>query len=336
MLNEEGLPIIEVNEPLQDSEQPTIFEPKLAPDESDLVPLTSLSASEQERRRLEREAILDSLEQEEVAQKVKDEESRRALNKEEARKRKESVQPDLERLKAAREMQKKMGKALLRNMADAREKEENAKREALQRDHTVEEQKKTLKAKKSVSFADLPTGGGEPKNRSKLRELETHLDWGDVAPARLRSAQRSTLMTKAQMDRQPMRLDVIERLPAVPSEPEEEAIRIADSDDESIYPSPVDSDEGELIQSDNDGAATPEDVPDSGSDDEEFEDDPTSDNEEFDLDTAHHHREIALEYYKKRTVLGEGASMAMIPHTHPVGEDEWNQAVCQNFQILRF
>ncbi|KAG1877745.1 hypothetical protein DFJ58DRAFT_835467 [Suillus subalutaceus] len=45
--------------------------------------------------------------------------------------------------------------------------------------------------------------------------------------------------------------------------------------------------------------------------------------EEFDWDSAQHHREVALEYYKKRHVIGAEATRAMTSHTHD--DEEWNQ-----------
>ncbi|KAG1820531.1 uncharacterized protein BJ212DRAFT_1340637, partial [Suillus subaureus] len=45
--------------------------------------------------------------------------------------------------------------------------------------------------------------------------------------------------------------------------------------------------------------------------------------EEFDWDSAQHHREVALEYYKKRHVIGVEAARAMTSHTHD--DEESNQ-----------
>jgi hypothetical protein len=249
---------------------------------------------------------------------------------------KEGAQFEMENLKAAREMQKKMGKALLRNMAEAREKNEKAQKEASLHDSIAEEQKTTLKPKKSVSFADLPPEGkGESKDRAKLREKEVQLDWGDVAPAKLRSANRTTLMTKAQMNQHPMKLDVVERLPTVRSEPEESIIQVQDSDDESVPSSPisVDSNQSDVIQSDRNIGSLEVADPDSGEDDSE--DGLLSDDDEFDLDTARHHREIALAYYDKRDVTGENAAAALTFHTKNEEENEWNQPVCvTDFALL--
>lgn len=310
-------------------EAPGSHHPTTIPDDADVIPLASLPADERERRRIERDRILDLLEQEESMQRITNEDPVEARRHETLQKRKENPQLDLERLKATREMQKKMGKALLRNMADAREKEEKAQEEAFLHDRVVEEQKKTLKPKKSVSFADLPPGAEcEPKDRAKLREKEVRLDWGDVAPAKLRSANKTALMTKAQMNRHPMKMDVVERLPTVWSEPEQPKIHVQDSDDESAPSSPVpaDSDGDAVVLSDREDE--PSDVKAaSGSDEDDAEDELGSEDEQLDLDSVRHHREIAFAYYEKRNVIGEGVAKAMTSHTSNVGEDEWDKPV---------
>ncbi|KIM79660.1 hypothetical protein PILCRDRAFT_74170, partial [Piloderma croceum F 1598] len=305
LINEEGLPIIELNEPLDDAKPSTSSEPTIIPNEPNLMPLASLPASERERRRIERDRILDLLEQEESIQHARNEETEQTQRRETSQKRQEEAQFEMEKLRVAREMQKKMGKALLRDMAEARAKEEEkAQKEALLQDRITEEQKTTLKPKKSVSFADLPPGDGESKARTKIRKKEVQFDWGDVAPAKLRSANKSTLMTKTQMNRHLMKLDVVERLPTVQSEHEESIIQVQDSDDESI------------------GSLDPE-VADSGSGEDDPEDGLLSEDDEFDLDTARHHREIALTYYEKRNAIGQRAAAIN------TGEDEWNQPVCE-------
>ena len=312
-----------MTEPLTEAETTTSFEPTAIPDEPDMIPLISLSASERERRRLERDRILDLLEQEESVQQTRNEETARDYSHEALEKRNGNAQSEIERLKAAREMQKKMGKALLRNMADAREKEEKKQKEILLHDHTIEEQKKTLKEKKSVSFADLPPEGeGEPK----ARQRKLQLNWGDVAPAKLRSANRSTLMTKTQMNRHPMKMDVVERLPTVQSEPEEAVICVEDSDDESPIPSPdpAQSDEGDVIQSDREDGPLDGEV-ELASDEDDLDD---GLDDEFDLDSARHHREIALAYYEKRSVIGGSPAKIMASHIHNEEKDEWDQPVC--------
>lgn len=302
------------------------------PEEPYLLPLTSLPLSVREQRRLERDRILDLLEQEEEAQQSTENLAAQEERREALLKRKENAQSEIEKLKAAREMQKKMGKALLRNMADAREREEMAQKEALSPDSAVEGKKKMLKAKKSVSFADLPEDEGEDhRDRAKIWSKDAPLDWGDIAPARLRSTNKSKPTTKAQMNRLPMKLDVVERMPTVNSQPEMPAIHLPDSDDESEPPSS--SNESDSLTHDGEGTAP---ASDSDTDDFDFEDEVTSDNEEFDLDVAQHHREIALAYHEKRNVIGAEAANAMTSHTHHEGEDDWDQPVCVHPSILKF
>lgn len=224
-----------------------------------------------------------------------------------------------------------MGKALLRNMAEAREKEEKKLSSEIQMiSPPGDEQKKTLKVKKSVSFAQLPTDGtGEPKDRSFIRDKEAKLDWGDVAPARLRSDSKQKPMTKAQMNNLPMKLDVVERVPSAPSTSND---LVADSDDESVSGSSI-LDEGSADHK-VDGVkvkdfAIRHAVPelDSGDDDEESDDEiPSDGDQEIDLDEALHRREIALTYLEKRNVVGSHAAAALTAHTHD-GEDDWDQPV---------
>lgn len=299
-MDEEGLPIIEVTEPLSDAELTTASNPMVL---DSLIPLSLLPPSERERQRAERDRILDLLEQEEFAQQMKDEELVQEQRREALQKREENAQREIDRLKAAREMQKKMGKALLRNMADSR------KEQVKTQDQTIEQQN-SVKTK-SVSFAELPAGGGEPKDSRSMREKEVQLDWGDVAPGRLRSANRASLMTKAEMDKHPMKMDVVERLPTSQSGPGDFTVQDEDSDDESVASSAgwVDSDE-EIHNSE---------------DDSEY--DPSLGDEEFDLDTARHHREVALTYYEKRSLIGEEAAQAMTSHTNDEEDTEWNQPV---------
>ena len=126
MVNEEGLPIIDIVEPVPETKGPSpptsINPPSL---DSDLIPLWALSPAEKARRRAERDRILDILEAEERVQLEKDEEEERERFKAELEQRKQAAEAEMDALKKAREMQKKMGKALLRNIVVAREKEEN-------------------------------------------------------------------------------------------------------------------------------------------------------------------------------------------------------------------
>ncbi|KAJ7510140.1 hypothetical protein B0H11DRAFT_1957866 [Mycena galericulata] len=225
LLNEEGLPIIDITEPIHVSDTPST---SLFPDE-DLPP------SEQERRRRERDRVLDLLEQEEQREHAKEDELSQEQRQEILRKRKQAAQDEVARLKAAKAMQKKMGKALLQGLSESRE--------------------------------ETP-------------------DWGDVVPARLRSNSGRSLMSKAQIDAHPMKMQVVERIPGKPKIEEPQP----DSDDESEPP-----DSPTVAGSDEEGGF--------GSDEDLVE--------EVDLDFVRHQREITLEYHEKRARMAETTSNAM-------------------------
>lgn len=278
--------------------------------------------------------ILDILEAEEA-----EEEARAAREAEEMRKRKietrkETAKKDLERLRKAKEMQKKMGKALIRNVEEAREREMKAKEEQEKEYERADKERMETKGKgpkKKVSFADLPVICPEPPQEKGIEP------WGDVVPARLKPAHAMTV------GKQTMKLQVVERLQtaAVSSSrprsisPPPPTRSEVDSDDESNPPSPAsaDSDGGEpIVRVAQVGYGAPVQPPPSEDEEDGIPEDEVLE-DEFDFDTAQHQREIALEYYKKRSDIGAEAARAMSAHTHEaVGSidephDEWDQPV---------
>lgn len=111
--------------------------------------------------------------------------------------------------------------------------------------------------------------------------------------------------------RHPMKMHVVERHPtsyqsSSQLQPE------GDSDDETF--STASSTPGEV-------GNMPHESYTSGSGDDELGEGLLE--EEFDWDSAQHHREVALEYYKKRHAIGAEAARAMTSHTHD--DEEWNQ-----------
>ncbi|KAH7926670.1 hypothetical protein BV22DRAFT_1032666 [Leucogyrophana mollusca] len=204
-------------------------------------------------------------------------------------------------------MQKKMGKALIRNIAEAREKEEKARKE-LEQAVEVKEEPSSSKPRKCVTFADVPPEDAQAEDGGEDHTTTTKdgLDWGDVAPARLRAHNHLSLVAKAQAEKSPMKMQVVERHPAS-LRGGEESTQDKDSDDESDIASsaPSSSSEPEL----------------EGDDDEVGDQDVLDD--DFDWDSVRHQREVALEYYKKRLAIGADATQAMTSHTHD--EDEWDQ-----------
>ncbi|KAK0483958.1 hypothetical protein IW261DRAFT_1331727, partial [Armillaria novae-zelandiae] len=285
-LNEEGLPFIDINEP--DLEVGSSSNMPLA--ELDLIPLSSLSPGELEVRKRERDRILDMLETEEETLERKTNEAVTERRREALQKMKEASREGVKDFAQTREMQKKMGKALLRNMAEAREKEEKEKAEKEAEDLKKEKTKAKKGPQKTVTFA-------EPEKDEE--EAEPIHGWGDVAQGRLTSAKRPTLLSKLNDSTLPMKMSVVERAPGQSNPPPESPQVLADSDDESEPPL---SEGGSSSGNPSDG-------------DEEVE-------EGFDIDYAHYQREIALEYHKKRQTIGRDVSVAMRSHTYEEDEDQ--------------
>lgn len=280
------------------------------------------------RRRAERDRILDILEEEEQIEQEKEEAEERERFQTELEKRKAAAKAEMDALKTAREMHKKMGKALLQNLAVARERDEQEKQALAQADRQAREERTRLKPKKSVTFADLPPDHeNQPAN-------SVPLDWGDVAPVKLKAG-KSTVITRGEMNKLPMKMNVVERVPGLgrgPKSPPPQSSAPADSDDESDpgSPVPVDSDDGGIIHSDlsdsEDGPAPDHDESEGSGSEQAGDDEPA----EWDIegyDFAQHQREIALAYYEKRATLGAEALAAMRNHEHGEEENEWDQPV---------
>jgi hypothetical protein len=292
-VDEDGLPIVDISEPLpNDASGTPVVTPLI---EDDLTPLKTLSPSDRTKLQAERERILDLLEEEERIEQKRDEELELEQRRQAAQKRAEAAKAQMESLKAAKEMQKRMGKALIRNISEAREKEEKAKKAFLDRENKLQEERKVVKQKKSVSFAELPQGGdGEPKDRMRTRGK----DVGDVTFGRLRP--RDTKMSDSLV----MKMAVVEKIPETDQ---------GDSDDEPLLGSPISTDRWEESA-----------IRDNANMETDINDEPGLE-EDYDLDAARHHREIALQYYKKRCAITQEASEVMTATMHD--EDPWDQPV---------
>ena len=313
LVNDEGLPIIDISEPAAD----TVGVNRTAAPfhEPDLIPVSSLSALEREERRRTQDRILDMLEEEERIQLERDEEEEKQRQRDDIRKRKEAAKAEMERLRAAKEMQKKMGKALLKNLAESREKEEQEQRDLAEKQPMKSD---PSKPKKTVTFANpsLPDESSEER-----RTAGSSIDWGDISPARLRSVNRAPLITRADTEAHPMRRNVVERHPAS-YKPSSEPLPEDDSDDEPLSTSSLAHDEYRNMPHES---RTFDSDADDDDDDNNNESDEDLLEEEYDWDSAQHHREIALEYYKKRHVIGAETARAMTSHTHD--DEEWNEGV---------
>ncbi|KAJ3517398.1 hypothetical protein NLJ89_g518 [Agrocybe chaxingu] len=288
LVNEEGLPIIEIAEPV-DGRKP--FSSISLPTPITVVPLLpvfTFDSSLQARLREKRNRILDMLEEEE-RQAESAENEREAREREElVRNRKEEAVKDKDRMKGARELQKKMGRALLQNFSREKELERQELEAQRRRDEEADKRKSPSIKKKTVAFAEST----EDIEKGPQTELHEGPDWGDVSPATLRTTKRPTLMSQKVLDKHPMKMTVVERYPT--EQPPAKNISppprpLNDSDDESN--------------------------PDPDSDTEE-EEEAVLETDEVDIDFARHQREIALEYYKKRNAIGQEAATAMKNHSH--------------------
>lgn len=296
-MNEEGLPIIDITEPLAIAASRGTGNALLA-EEEHLPPISAFPPPVRERWRRKRDSILDQLEEEERREQERENQDDYEQRQEILQKRKEAATGEKERLKAAKEMQKKMGRALLRNMAEARAQEEV---DAAKTDPNKEQSKaqKGSTPKKTVAFAGIPESS-DSEDAKESTELRHTLDWGDITPARLRSTPGPSLLSSEKL---PMKMTVVERTPKAPVSP----MIMPDSDDES------DPDLSDIRDDIHSNSAE--------------EENPTFEPEEFDMDFAQHQREIALQYHEKRNRIGETALTAMSSHSH---EDDGNvRVVCR-------
>ncbi|KAI3618966.1 hypothetical protein WG66_000436 [Moniliophthora roreri] len=287
--NEHGLSILDVTEPSSLNANGSTSVASMV-EEPPLIPLSSLSSSERERHRRERDRILDLLEEEEEIEQRRADELEREERRREMERRKEAARTELDKLKMIKESHKKMGKALLQSLEESRKEDQvpDVKRE------------KSDTSKKSVSFADehepavdvsSPTLGSTPH--------PSEVDWGDLLRGKLRASGRPTLLSTN--DEHLMKKQVVERIPGTTqqrSTPKQPIRSTIDSDDES------------------EPAHSP---PFSDSEDEDGN--PELEEDEFDIDTALHHREIALAYQAQRSKIGEDTAQALASHMHDPKED---------------
>ncbi|KAG6832059.1 hypothetical protein H0H92_005481 [Tricholoma furcatifolium] len=287
-LNEEGLPIIDITEPVEMS---TIKEKEdlgnaVIVEESPLPDIYSLPTSARDRILQERDALLDQLEEEERLEEKKEGQAEIEKKQESLQKLKEIAAKEKENMKAAKEMHKKMGRMLLQNLAKERAEEQARVNDALS--SSAKRDSNGKKNKKTVTFAEPSDDDQDLSHNARPA-----MDWGDITPARLRPTGRTPLSLSS--DTLPMKMTVVERIPAAPPKPIVD--HEPDSDDESEPEIPSEDHETEDAD---------------GMDSDLLEED----EEGYDMDFAQHQREIALEYYEKRDKIGAAALAAMTAHSH--------------------
>lgn len=258
-------------------------------------------------------------------------ESRNAENtrkrlEQEMGKRKEAAKDEMDKLKQARELQKKLGKALIRSVVASRDQAEKEKAVQEEQDRLAITTR-PLKPKKSVSFADTSP---EEINTPGPDEKGKGIDWGDVAPGTLRKPGPSN----GRVDRPVMKMHVVERQPTSlrspgppprdsddESDPESYGVQDTDEDEDHDHPG-FDSDEESGCKGRRLHSPPPESA---DSEDEPIGDEEPSEWDDEGFDTAQHQREVALEYYKKRKTIGAEVASAMRAHTH--SDDDWDRPV---------
>lgn len=192
--NEEGLPIIELNEPVSNVSQASefIYEPK---------PLREPPQSDAERvaRRRERDALLDALEAEERLKRGSEEREFLKI-----------VRETKEKFQEEQTDENTKQNTRIHEISSA---EDNGSREP-----SKDLKRENNKAGKSVSFADVPDGDKEEVTPQR------NLAWGSVQQARLKAS------IGPKTGEGIMKLNIIERFPSTSKSLHDDAS--ADSDDQ--------------------------------------------------------------------------------------------------------
>lgn len=280
LLNNEELPIVEITEPispLSESQDGLHFT-----QEPDLIPLQMLQPSERERRRRERDRIFDILEEEERAQQLREEHGEAESRKEEIQRRKEAARMEYEHLKQMKELQQKLGKALVGSTSGSSKTDPDSQRQT------------ASVSKKSVTFAETVTS-----DVIATEKQSSQVDCGDITAGRLRSSYRVPPVSAARTDQHVMKVQVVERRGANTSG--STLGRVVDSDDESPTPSEHSSSQQCVTKLCN---IKQQDLSTNDTSSDEAQSSDEALDEHFDWDSAQHQREVALEYFAKRHVIG--------------------------------
>ncbi|KAG9093279.1 hypothetical protein FRC06_011584 [Ceratobasidium sp. 370] len=303
-LNEEGLPIIDIVEPVADdflADPP----PSLVSSQAPWSPLPNwaLSPAALAARRRERDRILDILEREEEEELVREADADRATRNEilssqtvpkhplPPRTLEQVMRP---RMDVPRLSHPTLAQALTDVTIPLDRATETTPGPSMTADNGIVNTEAARKPKnqKSVSFVD-PIPADYTNDLSHMINLD--IDWGDVIPVPLNP--RNTREPRPNV----MKQLIVERPPGQPRDPFN---RREDSDDEDE----VVEDEDDMSPADDSDtevpaeALRPSGMSDDESDDEEAE--VAADVDESDFDEAMLQREIALAYYARRNQVG--------------------------------
>jgi hypothetical protein len=294
-LNEEWLPIIDITEPLDDKPSQTTEPLPTSIIEESFNPLSSLPPSARAKRNDQVKRILDYLEEEERQEELKEKQREFHERSDMLQQRKLQEAEEKANIKATKELQKKMGRALLQNIGKAKEKERQEREAQRLQDEAADKGRSPSLKKKTVAFVDaMDSSENDPVDPEPS---EASPDWGDVTLARLRASKRPTLLSQSLLDRHPMKMSVVERFPSGPS----------------TLPPNSPRPQKKFADSDDDSDLAPEsDSSDTAAEDEDDSESIVVEQDEVDLDFAQHQRQIALEYHEKRSKFGQEAAEAIM------------------------
>ena len=254
--------------------------------------MSSLPPSARAKRNDQVNRILDYLEEEERQEELKAKQRELQERNDLLQKRKIQEAEEKANIKATKELQKKMGRALLQNIGNAKEKERQEKEAQRLQDEAADKARSPSLKKKTVAFVDTLDS---PKNDVIDPEPSEASDWGDVTLARLRASKRPTLLSQSLLDKHPMKMSVVERFPTgpptLPSSPHP-GRKFVDSDDESD-PAPESESSDTMAEDEDDSESI------------------VLEQDEVDFDFQHQ-RQIALEYHSKRSRFGQDAAEAIM------------------------
>lgn len=310
LLNEDGEPVIEINEPLPDV-APSPSLPAIVATASlsrGRLPKALLSPEAIARRQRERDAILDALEAEEAEEERKAGPSHRLTNP-----------------KAKLPAQKKdyvyNAKKPSSPLASASSPAPSLTPPAASQTPSPNSKAplhvaSTTPPSPRIASPSATTDSTKKKNvtfsADTRPESPDHpaVEWGDVVPARLRNVSSQPASLRA------IRMDVIERKPGEPSSvPASTSMRVP-----RLRVAEVDSDDEASADDDDDGT---EDGSDDPGEESEFD-------EGVDMDEAMLQREIAFEYYKRKDALSTAMASSELTTAKPEpvkDRDDWDQEV---------
>lgn len=184
-----------------------------------------MTPEQRQTRQAERDRILDLLEVEEQQERERERNEFLETHAKEIDQRKKASEAEAARFKAKKELQKKMGKALMQQMSEARDSEQKHQLDAEVGDLLTEQARRESRnrPKKKVSFANLP---------------ESPL----VSPEQLRSPEWIKPQSALSL---PMKNLVVERVPHTPppAKAQFQTGQDGDSDDDSDFEPPSSSDD---------------------------------------------------------------------------------------------